>query len=143
VDLYAGVNLLKNVHFEVDIADNLTAYADPNAFDLVVRNLIDNSFKALPQAGNLQISAKVENDSVLVEFKDDAGGMPAYKVAVIQRVFDAPEKAQIGQDGMGMGLIMVARFVKRNHGRIGVESQTGKGTTFSVKLPTEELVKWK
>ena len=143
MDLYAGVNLLKNVHFEVDIADNLTAYADPNAFDLVVRNLIDNSFKALPQAGNLQISAKVENDSVLVEFKDDAGGMPAYKVAVIQRVFDAPEKAQIGQDGMGMGLIMVARFVKRNHGRIGVESQTGKGTTFSVKLPTEELVKWK
>ena len=138
VDLYAGVNLLKNVRFEVNIAENLTAYVDPNAFDLVVRNLIDNSFKALPQAGNLVISAKAETNAVLVEFKDDAGGMPANKVAVIQRVFDAPEKAQIGQDGMGMGLITVGRFVKRNHGRIGVESQVGTGTAFWVKLPKEQ-----
>jgi signal transduction histidine kinase len=138
VDLYEGVNLLKNVQFEVNIPDNLTVYADPNALDLVVRNMIDNSFKALPQAGNLRIMAQTEADTILVQFADDAGGMPASKVAVIQRVFDAPEQAQIGQDGMGMGLIMVGRFVKRNRGRIGLESQTGKGTTFWLKLPKEQ-----
>ena len=135
VDLYAGVNPLKNVHFEINIPENLTASADPNAFDLVVRNLIDNSFKALPQAGNLHITAQAEAKAVVVEFKDNAGGIATDKVAVIQRVFDAPEKAQVGENGMGMGLITVARFVKRNYGSIGVESQIGKGTMFWVRLP--------
>ena len=139
VDLYAGVNLLKDVHFEVNIPDDLTASADPNAFDLVVRNLIDNSFKTLPQAGSVRILARTEAEAVVVEFEDNAGGMPADKVAVIQRVFDAPEKAQVGENGMGMGLITVARFVKRNHGSIGVESQTGKGTTFWVRLPKDSI----
>lgn len=135
VDLYAGVNLLKNVRFEVNIPEDTTAYADPNAFDLVVRNLIDNSFKALSPEGNLTISAQAEAAAVLLRFRDDAGGMPADKVAVIRRVFEAPAKAQVGQEGMGIGLITVARFVKRNHGSISIESQIGEGTTFWVRLP--------
>jgi len=137
VDLYEGVNLLKNVRFEVNIVENLTVYADPNAFDLVVRNLIDNSFKVLSHNGTLKISAQIEADAVLLQFEDNAGGMSADKSALIQRVFDNPEKAQIGQDGMGMGLVMVGRFVKRNLGRIGIESEVGEGTKFRVKLPRE------
>lgn len=138
VTLYAGVNFLKKVSFEVNIAENLTAYADPNAFDLVVRNLIDNSFKALHQAGNIRISAQAEATNILVEFTDDAGGMPSQKVALIQRVFDAPEKAQVGENGMGMGLITIGRFVQRNGGSLHVESQEGKGAKFIVRLPAEK-----
>ncbi|AEI49740.1 sensor histidine kinase [Runella slithyformis] len=140
VDLYAGVNILKNVRFEIVVDKNLMAYVDPNAFDLIVRNLIDNSFKALSQAGNLRISAKVQSPAIVLEFTDDAGGIPARKAAVIQRVFDAPQKAQIGQDGMGMGLITVGRFVKRNRGSISVRSVEGKGTTFEVRLPAENII---
>lgn len=136
VDLYSGVNMLKNVHFEVNIPEKLSTYADPNAFDLIVRNLIDNSFKALAKDGNLRISAYIEANEVQLLFEDNAAGMSAATVAIIQRVFDAPEKAQIGENGMGMGLTMVGRFVKRNRGRIKVESETGKGTIFRIMLPT-------
>ncbi len=138
VDLYAGVNLLKNVRFEVNIAENLTAYVDPNGFDLIVRNLIDNSFKALSKEGHLRIEARLtENQQILLIFEDNAGGMSAEVLATIQSVFDAPERAQIGEKNMGMGLIMVGRFVKRNRGRIQVESVAGKGTTFRIGLPLE------
>ncbi len=138
VDLYAGVNLLKNVRFVVDIPEMLTVYADPNAFDLVVRNLIDNSFKALSNKGHLQITARLsENQQVLLVFEDNADGMSAEVLATVQSVFDAPERAQIGEKNMGMGLIMVGRFVKRNRGCINVESVAGQGTTFRILLPLE------
>ncbi len=138
VDLYSGVNLLKNVRFTVDIPETLTAYADPNGFDLIVRNLIDNSFKALSKEGHLRIKARLtENQQILLIFEDNAGGMSAEVLATIQSVFDAPERAQIGEKNMGMGLIMVGRFVKRNRGRIQVESIAGQGTTFRIELPLE------
>lgn len=137
VELYSGVNLLKNIHFEVTIPETLMTYADPNAFDLMVRNLIDNSYKALAKDGSLRISTQVEANEVQLLFEDNAPGMSAETAAIIRRVFDAPEKAQIGENGMGMGLIMVGRFVKRNRGRIDVESVAGQGTTFRLWLPKE------
>ncbi len=138
VDLYSGVNLLKNVRFTVDIPETLTAYADPNGFDLIVRNLIDNSFKALSKEGHLRITARhSENQDILLIFEDNAGGMTAEVLATVQSVFDAPERAQIGEKNMGMGLIMVGRFVKRNRGRIQVQSIAGQGTTFRIGLPKD------
>jgi signal transduction histidine kinase len=135
VELYKAVYVLKKVNFEVAIPPDLVAYADLNGFRVIVRNLIDNSTKALPDSGYLRITGRVlDSAQAELTFTDNAGGLSPSLLTAIERVFAAPHKAQIGADGLGMGLVMVARFVQRNGGRISVESHEGKGTTFRVRL---------
>jgi signal transduction histidine kinase len=136
VELYEKVNLLKEVTFEVNCPANSAAFVDPNALELIIRNLIDNSYKALEVKGHVTITVSVlSTGQTHITLQDNGQGIPPEKQQIIQDTFNHPDKAQIGQKGMGMGLIMVARFTQRNRGKITVESTQGAGTTFSLILP--------
>ena len=96
----------------------------------VFLNLIQNAFEAMPQGGTLTIASAKRNGNVQITFDDTGVGMTR---ELLERVWSPlfTTKAK----GMGLGLPIAKRFVEGHRGSISVESQAGKGSTFTVTLP--------
>lgn len=136
VDLYQKVGIVKGISFEIDCSEDVLVYADYNAVELIVRNLVDNSYKALSERGKVRVLAKnTSPNRVEMQIIDNGRGISATKLEMIQKVFRRPERAVVGAEGMGMGMIMIGRFIQKNKGTIWVESSEMAGTTFTIVLP--------
>ena len=104
----------------------------PSELNEVVTNLILNAIDAMPEGGVLSIRTGVERgDSVILTMADTGTGMPE---AVRKRVFD-PFFTTKGELGTGLGLSVSYSIVKRHNGEMRVDSQVGRGTTFTIVLP--------
>ena len=104
----------------------------PAALSEVFTNLILNAIDAMPNGGVLRISSAVEgNDWVSVEVADTGVGMPE---EVRRRIFD-PFFTTKGEAGTGLGLSVSYSIIKNHGGEIRVESQVGRGTSFTIRLP--------
>ncbi len=96
-------------------------------------NLIDNALDAIPQSGNIHISARRELDHVLVCVTDDGSGIPS---DVMPRIFDPFFTTKSPGRGTGLGLEITRRLVRRYQGDISVQSRPGQ-TEFRVSLVVE------
>ena len=104
----------------------------PSELNEVVTNLILNAIDAMPAGGMLIIRSHVERgDTVVLTVSDTGTGMPE---AVRKRVFD-PFFTTKGEAGTGLGLSVSYSIVKRHNGEMRVDSQLGRGTTFTIVLP--------
>ena len=104
----------------------------PSELNEVVTNLILNAIDAMPQGGTLGIYTRPEGDEHVVLTVADTGvGMPEH---VRKRIFD-PFFTTKGEGGTGLGLSVSYSIVQRHGGEIRVESEPGRGTTFTVVLP--------
>lgn len=136
VEIYQAIYAGKQPTFEVLIPEAEEIYMDANAFDLILRNIIDNALKAAEYPVHISISAHRDAPQhITVSFEDNAGGMSPQQILTIQRIFDQPKHAQIGENGIGMGIVMIGRFVKRNRGRIVINGTLGHGTQYTLTLP--------
>ncbi len=97
----------------------------------VISNLILNAIDAISGDGNINIDAHVESENVILHISDDGIGMDA---DTVKRIFD-PYFTTKGRLGTGLGLAMVYAIINRHSGEITVESEPGKGTVFTIKLP--------
>ena len=99
-------------------------------------NVIGNAVKYTPEKGHIQVSAELAGDNIRVTVQDDGIGMsPEEQSHVFDRFYRVRRPETEGIDGTGIGLAIVKRLVELHHGQIGLESQLGKGSTFSVTLP--------
>jgi two-component system cell cycle sensor histidine kinase/response regulator CckA len=104
----------------------------PAALGEVITNLILNAIDAMPEGGTLTIETRQESeDRVVVTVRDTGVGMPD---AVRQRVFE-PFFTTKGQRGSGLGLSVSHSIITRHGGHISVDSEPGRGTTFTLVLP--------
>jgi two-component system phosphate regulon sensor histidine kinase PhoR len=106
-----------------------------DTYQMVIRNLVENAVKFTP-SGSIQIAARRENGSVVLEVSDDGIGIPAEALPhVFKRFYRTQTAVERGVAGTGLGLYMVKESLGHYNGRIGVRSEDGKGTTFTVTLP--------
>lgn len=127
----------KEIEIKHNIVENLVSFADANMINTVVRNLMTNALKFTPKGGEITISASSpDKKSVLVSIKDNGVGMDE---KIKNRLFKIDEfhnsTGTSGETGTGLGLIICNEFVSRHEGKITVESEPGKGSTFSFTLP--------
>ncbi|MCW3982787.1 MAG: PAS domain S-box protein [Candidatus Bathyarchaeota archaeon] len=133
--LEKALKLIKTSH-NVRVVDSTTdtkLKVDENKALRVFVNLIKNAFDAMPRGGTLEVkSALDEQGQVTITFSDTGVGIPS---DMLPKVFTPlfTTKAQ----GMGFGLAISKRIVEAHGGHISVKSEVGKGTTFTVVLPTE------
>jgi signal transduction histidine kinase len=114
--------------------------ADRDKVKQVVLNLLSNAIKYNFQGGNVELSASVEVDEasqqlLVVHVSDSGPGIPASALPLIFTKFYRVPQSEMEVQGTGLGLSICQRIVEAHHGRIEVESEVGKGTTFSVYLP--------
>lgn len=85
----------------------------------------------MPEGGRLYIGTSSISDDITITFKDTGVGIPP---DVLQRIFE-PFFTTKREKGTGLGLSISYRIVQDHGGRIDVESEEGKGTTFTIRLP--------
>ena len=99
----------------------------------VLVNLIKNSMQAMTRGGTLSVQTGESSDGVWVSIADTGGGIPQ---ELINRIFEPFYTTK--KKGSGLGLMIVQRIVRSHGGRIELESQVGRGTTFRVWFPLHE-----
>jgi PAS domain S-box-containing protein len=107
---------------------------DPVQMQQVFRNLISNAIDAMPKGGNLEISATEdkEHKRLSVTVKDSGTGIAPENLArLFQPLFTTKAR------GIGLGLVVVKNLTQNNGGSLTVESEPGKGSTFTVMLPLD------
>lgn len=128
----------KKIQLLNSIPKGVKAYADTNQVRVIFRNLIANAIKFTEEKGIITISAYPENGQVIVNVKDTGKGMNQEQ---IERLFDSPKpmvtRGTAGEKGTGLGLILIKDFLQKNNGKIWVESEIGKGSTFYFSLPSK------
>ena len=109
---------------------------DANQIQQVFMNILLNAADAMPAGGTLTISSLlVPQDSfVQVQFSDTGYGIPEKNLS---RIFDPFFTTKADKKGTGLGLAVSYGIVDRHRGRIEVQSEEGRGTTFTIKLPLE------
>lgn len=113
------------------IPSDTVCIGDLNIVNLVLRNLILNSLKFTEEGGSIEASAKVEGDEIVVAIKDSGIGIsPDVKHMIFEKTSGYSTRGTANEKGTGLGLILCKEFVEKNGGRIWLESELGKGSTF-------------
>ena len=109
--------------------------ADPDRMKRVFVNLIGNAIDAMPRGGILTIESKESNGFVEIAISDTGTGMAR---EVMENLWKPLQTTKA--KGMGVGLAICKRIVDAHGGEISVESKTGEGTTFTIRLPIKPKV---
>ena len=112
-------------------------HLDPLKFSQVVENLLDNALKYTSKGSRIELVAGVQNtDEVVVSLRDNGQGIPAADLPHLFERFYRVDKGRSRETGgTGLGLSIVKHIVQLHGGRVWVESELGKGTTFFVSVP--------
>ena len=113
--------------------------ADAFRVERILHNLVDNAIKYLPKGGTVTVSAKEDNGSVVVAVHDEGIGISPENQALLFEPFQRIQAKSAGIAGGGLGLNVCKRLLEVQGGRIWVDSQPGKGSTFFFALPA---AKW-
>lgn len=113
-------------------------YADFNMVDTVIRNLLSNALKFTLSGGRITIAASEDEQAVILSVADSGVGISAQDLPKLFRIdIKYKHRGTDREPGTGLGLILCKEFVEKNGGKIWVESEEGKGSTFSVSFPKD------
>lgn len=123
--------LEKNQSLDIEVSDDLTGKIDGNRFRQVLINIIDNAIKFTPENGKITVKAARENSMLKVEIADTGCGIPKeHQDFIFERFYKTGNSK-----GAGIGLYLSKHIVEAHGGEIFVESESGKGTKFFIKIP--------
>jgi signal transduction histidine kinase len=126
------------LRLDIDVRDEVIE-ADERKIKQVVFNLLSNAVKFTPSGGHVAVTARDNPDGVRIDVSDDGAGIAPEDQ---QRIFDTFQ--QVGtagtgaHEGSGLGLGLARRFVELHGGRLTVQSEPGRGSTFTVVLPSRQ-----
>jgi two-component system, sensor histidine kinase and response regulator len=136
IELYKDNMQSKNITFSLLTDDELNVYADKNQLGIVVSNLLSNAIKFTPIGGKISIESHEYEDNIEMKIKDSGIGIPSESMC---NIFDTQSsfqrKGTAGENSTGLGLKLCKTMIEKNNGTINVESEVGKGTTFTIVIP--------
>ncbi len=133
-DLYEILADEKNISMDVDLPHELFINADRTRFQQVIANLVDNAVKYSGDRGRVLLSACEKEGDVLISVSDEGMGIPSEEIG---RIWDRLYRGDRSRSrrGLGLGLSFVKAIVQAHDGEVVVESQSNKGSTFTIRLP--------
>ncbi len=117
---------------------DLKVCADKEKLLLALQNLVDNAIKYTPKGGKVEIRVKDEKkEEISISIKDNGVGIPKKDLPkLFSKFFRASNVMLMQTDGTGLGLFIVKSIIEKHGGKIEVNSEEGKGTEFTLTLPT-------
>ena len=120
------------------LPSSLIVRVDPQRFSQVVDNLVSNAVKYTPAGGRIEVDLSVAHDRIELVVKDTGIGISMRdRNHVFSRFFRTQQAARKSIQGIGLGLSITKAIVDSHGGRIEVESEEGRGSTFRVRLPLD------
>ena len=111
---------------------------DPQRIGQVAANLVANAVKFTPRGGSVAIEVAATDDGARLDVVDTGVGIdPAEMPRIFERFYRGAQASEARGSGSGLGLAIVRSIVEMHGGLIEVESQVGRGSRFTVKLPTD------
>jgi two-component system sensor histidine kinase BaeS len=131
VERYANTFKDKGVTLVLECGEKLNADADPDRLSQVVVNLLTNALKATQPGGSVKVAARKSGEDVSIDISDTGSGIEKKDLPFIfERFYRSSE------GGLGIGLTIVKELVEAHGGRVAVQSEPGRGSTFTVSLPS-------
>lgn len=113
--------------------------ADCEALGRAVWNLLDNAVKYSPDRKTVRVNVSQGDSRVTIAVRDQGIGIaPAEREAIFRKFVRGASSDGHGAKGTGIGLAMVKHIVEAHRGEVRVESEVGRGSTFTILLPVEE-----
>jgi two-component system sensor histidine kinase/response regulator len=136
VALFAPNAEQKQITLNRSIPEKAVVYADFNMVDTVVRNLISNALKFTHSGGTVGVATRQDEKYIEVSVSDTGIGIRKEHLSKLFRIETKYKRSGTAREkGTGLGLILCKELVEQNGGKIWVESEVGKGTTFRFTLP--------
>ena len=139
-ELLKGAAKQKSISILAKTTENLTAFADKAMISTILRNLVSNAIKYTHQGGEIVISCELTQNHLLVSVGDSGVGIDK---DFLQKLFRIDENLSTpgteDEKGTGLGLILCKEFVEKHGGKIWVESEVGKGSTFFISIPQRKV----
>jgi two-component system sensor histidine kinase VicK len=119
-------------------AEPVMVHADRDKIGQVIHNLISNAVKYSPVNSTILINCHIVAESIVVSVSDQGIGIKPNDLAqIFERYYRVEDPKMSSISGFGIGLYLCAEIIERHHGKIWVESEYGKGSTFSFSLPLQ------
>lgn len=137
IDLSAEAAKNKGIEIEYSLNNAEEIYADINMFETIIRNLVSNAVKFTNRGGKIFISAGLkDNNKAEISVKDTGIGISK---KLQEKIFHLDgkmnRKGTEGELSTGLGLILCKEFIEKHGEKIRIESEEGKGSTFSFTMP--------
>lgn len=114
---------------------------DDEKYERILLNLLSNATKFTPEGKPIIVTLSSINDKICIEVKDKGIGIPEDKANIIFERFGQVDSSLSRQaEGAGIGLSLVKKFVESLGGSISVKSELGKGSAFTILLPSEAII---
>ncbi len=127
----------KNISLELAVAENVGEVSgDRQQLSWVITNLASNALRFTPEGGSVRLTARRQKDGVCLSVTDTGPGIPQEaQLSIFDKFIQIKEPAETTPGSVGLGLAIAREVVEAHSGRIWVESQEGKGSTFYVTIP--------
>jgi two-component system phosphate regulon sensor histidine kinase PhoR len=136
LDEIPGEATEKNVIITAHISAAAWLRGDKAQLSLLVRNLLDNAIRYTPDGGSVRIDVFPEGGEIVLRVADDGIGIPLQAQArVFERFYRVDKDRSRERGGTGLGLSIVKHVVELHGGHIGLQSELGEGSTFTVRMP--------
>ncbi len=126
----------KSIKLTNNISENIFINADKNMISTVLRNIITNAIKFTPKGGKIWIDAKNKQQFIEITTQDSGVGISKEKQSELFKIDqNTSTQGTERETGTGLGLILCKEFTEKHGGKIWVESEEGKGSTFIFTIP--------
>lgn len=134
----ASINTI-NLHHEIQ--EDTAVFADGKMLISIIQNIVSNAIRHTEKGGDITVSAKTQDDKIIVQVKDTGIGMSK---EILDKLF-TPQMKTLSETrkknkGAGIGILLVKGFLEKNGGEIWVESIEGEGSSFYFTLPIEKPI---
>ena len=140
VELFRAKASEKSLNLQLIMDDNMPAalYSDPLRIKQVIANLLSNALKFTPRNGKVKLNISYKNEKLLVSVSDTGIGVPKDKQKHIFKAFSQAESSTTRKyGGTGLGLTISSRLISMLGGKLKLESEEGKGSTFSFSIDVQ------
>lgn len=121
---------MKDIHFTLDLEDNLHYFCNASQIKQVLINLIKNGAEAMNKSGTIMINSRIEDNQIAIDIIDEGQGMSDEIVQELNNPFFTTKP-----DGTGLGLVITHHILEMHNGLLKVSTDENKGSIFTILLP--------
>jgi two-component system, sensor histidine kinase and response regulator len=142
VSMLESSAIQKKVQIKKEVPPDTIVYADKAMISTILRNLISNAIKFSYPGGEISVSVTKNKNGLVVAVSDTGIGIPKESIGKLFQIDqNIKTSGTQNEQGTGLGLILCKEFIEKHGGKIGVESEPGKGSKFYFNIP--KVCYWK